>query len=137
MSDKNVLSFCIKGNPISMTTQYESEPHFWNSLRQRRFNFKQEILRQYEEQTNKLEPPPLEGPIKLILQFFLAPKPLHNIKTLNHQPHQDKPKLSDLERFVEHTLSHLVFTKRTKIAQITASKTYDHEPRTLITITTL
>jgi len=133
------FSFCIPGDPIPMPHPVTCENKMWNETKSKQSHFKINILNQFEDQVkegypkNKFgDPEPLKGSIELTLHFFLAPKPLYKLDKLNHKPHDDPPRLVELERFVQHMMAHLIFTRASKITKVIASKVFDSTPRTII-----
>jgi len=127
------LVFIIEGEPISAKS-IKKGPHMWSETIQRQHNFEMNLANQLEKQTNSENK--ITDNIELILQFFLAPKPLRRLDNVYLTPHTDLPKLIELQKFVEFTLMRNILSKDARITKVTAEKYFDNHQRTIIKMTT-
>lgn len=79
--------------------------------------------------------PILTGPLHLILNFYFAIPPSRH-KTREGDFHHIRPDLDNLIKFVLDSANTVLFKDDAQIASITASKRYDHLPRTEVIIRT-
>lgn len=79
---------------------------------------------------------PLRGGITLDIVFYMeCPKSIYEkVAKQELVDHVSTPRLSDLEKFVENALQHVVFYDPNQVIKIRSEKIYDLNPRTDIII---
>jgi len=76
-----------------------------------------------------------DEPIEMLIEFHMPiPQSLSQKKKLQlHQtPHEKKPDLSNLIKFVEDTFNGYIYKDDSQIVNIFASKLYSNEPKTIV-----
>ena len=125
----------INGEPIPLQRARASKNRFYDPQYTAKKNFASEVQRVLLEYVEGFEP--FATPIKVAFDFAL-PIPKSWSKKKQHEsigkPHIGKKDLSNYIKFVEDALNGIVWHDDCIIWQISATKYYEEEPKTIITI---
>lgn len=114
-----VYTYIIPGDPIPETKVKEANsPRIWDSYKQRRFNFKQYVKNQRNEE------PLINGPLKIDATFYCPP-------TLKHRA---VPTLHNLYNFIDTAMKGLVYTTKSEIYEANVKKIISDDAKTVIVI---
>lgn len=124
--------YVILGDPIPLLRARFGKRTCWDSQKQQKLVDGMNIASQHEGRL-------YEGPLHLDAAFYFAvPKARLNKKeSVWGTPHIFKPDLSNLLKYIEDTVTGILFKDDCIIASITTQKIYGDTPRTEFTITEL
>lgn len=123
--------FVIPGDPIPLARARFGNNKVWDSQKQIKFGFGAQL------QTQFIGHDQFKGPVRLDIDFYFKPaQSISEKKKLEKygQWHAIKPDISNLIKFVEDVATGILFHDDCLIATLSASKHYDDNARTEITI---
>ena len=121
--------FEILGNPVPLARARTNKGRFYDSQKQLKVHWRNELENQHQEE------PFFCGPLFLEIIFFM-PIPKHS-RDLRGFHHHIRPDLSNLIKFIEDAAQGVLYEDDAIIASISAEKRYDNEPRTEFILTEL
>lgn len=122
--------YIIMGNPIPLARHRHGGGKTWDPQKQKKLGWSLQLL---DEHLNR---PFFEGPLHIDLIFYM-PKPQTSEKQkalMEDKPHQIKPDIDNLVKFVFDCCNNVIFKDDACIASVTAKKRYSNTPRTLIQV---
>jgi Holliday junction resolvase RusA-like endonuclease len=129
---KEAIVYVIPGDPIPLARPRFGKKKVYDSQRAEKLVW--EIM--LKNQHGAL--PELTGPLLLDITFYMpvAQKKMKNKEQLYGRPHQFRPDLSNMIKYVEDIANEIIYHDDCQISSITAKKVYG-EPRTEFTVTKL
>lgn len=126
------MKYVIPGDPIPLArARYSSATRHFYDIQRSQKELYAAILKTIHRNKNTHT-----GPIKLNITFFMGLPHTKSLraKRLKEKFHTGRPDLSNLIKFLEDAAQGILFADDCIIAQISAVKIYDEEPRTEFTI---
>lgn len=129
MPKRKNYCYIVKGDPIVLQRVVESNsPRFWDSYRQKRFNYKMSLENQHHDK------PLFTGPLSLDVIFYMPIVPAYNYEKVHDKPHGNLPCIFSLFNFIDHILIGTIYKRDCQICSTKLTKEYSDNPRTEIKI---
>lgn len=132
-NDRN-LFLCIDGNPTPLKRHrsciLNNRVHSYDSQKEAKKTVLKCVLRQLPFDFEIFD-----EPLEMLIEFHMPiPQSISKKKKLQllETPHNKKPDLSNLIKFVEDTFNGQIYKDDSQIVNIYASKLYSEEPKTIV-----